>query len=338
MVDTVINYLDKFGPELLVIQFGLLIILLTLFMWLWFANRRKYHNLKHAIPASVVKSYLDSIIQNSTALKSQLFRGGGLDMSAVPSVMPLQNLIGGEGVAVSGAPSTALLEEINQKKALIASLESQLSSQQNSGREVEKKLSNSQENLSSAERKIKELEALLSKKPAGAVSSGGNDAALQAELSEVTRERDDLRDRLREFEIIADDLANLKRLQQENEQLKKSLSAQGGSLPASSSAPAPARPAVQEPAKAIDPNNILSQADVSDLLQDLGQSSDSKTSEDEKQLDEFLSASSSDAETEEASPESVNESVEAASEEEQGKAKGDKTPEDLLSEFEKMLG
>ena len=336
MVDTVINYLDKFGPELLVIQFGLLIILLTLFMWLWFANRRKYHNLKHAIPASVVKSYLDSIIQNSTALKSQLFRGGGLDMSAVPSVMPLQNLIGGEGVAVSGAPSTALLEEINQKKALIASLESQLSSQQNSGREVEKKLSNSQENLSSAERKIKELEALLSKKPAGAVSGGGNDAALQAELSEVTRERDDLRDRLREFEIIADDLANLKRLQQENEQLKKSLSAQGGSLPAS--APAPARPAVQEPAKAIDPNNILSQADVSDLLQDLGQSSDSKTSEDEKQLDEFLSASSSDTETEEASPESVNESVEAASEEEQGKAKGDKTPEDLLSEFEKMLG
>ena len=77
---------------------------------------------------------------------------------------------------------------------------------------------------------------------------------------------------------------------------------------------------------------------MSDLLQDLGQSSDSKTSEDEKQLDEFLSASSSDAETEEASPESVNESVEAASEEEQGKAKGDKTPEDLLSEFEKMLG
>jgi hypothetical protein len=127
--DSVINYLDKFGPELLVIQFGFLVILFTLFLWLWFANRRKYHNLKHAIPANVVKNYLDSIIQNSTALKSSLFRGGGLEVNGIPSVLPLQSLMGGESLAVSGAPSTALLEELNQKKAHIAALESQLSAQ-----------------------------------------------------------------------------------------------------------------------------------------------------------------------------------------------------------------
>lgn len=338
MVDTVINYMDKFGPELLVIQFGLLVILSTLFLWLWFSNRRKYHNLKHAIPANVVKSYLDSIIQNSTALKSQLFRGGGLDVGSVPSVMPLQNLGGGDGIAVSGAPSTALLEEINQKKALIASLESQLSSLQGSGKEIEKKLTSTQGNLSSAENKIKELESLLAKTKAAAAEGGQGgvgDAALQAELDMVSKERNEIRDRLKEFEIIADDLANLKRLQQENEQLKKSLAAQGGTIPT----PAPA-------AEQVDPANILTQADVSDLLEDLGQSNEGK-SEDNQALEDFL-AQEAPAPEEASEPAAVEEEIpapeetvaasEEAAPEAENKPKSEKTPEDLLSEFEKMLG
>ena len=336
MFDSVINYMDKFGPELLVIQFGFLVILSTLFLWLWFSNRRKYHNLKHAIPATVVKSYLDSIIQNSTALKSSLFRGGGLDVTGggVPSVMPLQGLSGGEGIAVSGAPSTALLEEINQKKAYIASLESQLSSTQGSQREIETKLNQSQGNLNSAENKVKELEKLLAdaRNNAGAGgAAGGNDAGLKKELDMITRERDEIRDRLKEFEIISDDLANLKRLQQENEQLKRSLAAQGGAAPAA--APAP------EPAKAIDPNNILSTADVSDLLADLGNTAPAESSADTNALEDFLASEEPAAEP--APEEDTSEADMLAAMNEQktdDKPKSDKTPEDLLSEFEKMLG
>lgn len=333
MFDSVINYMDKFGPELLVIQFGFLVILSTLFLWLWFSNRRKYHNLKHAIPATVVKSYLDSIIQNSTALKSSLFRGGGLDVSAggVPSVMPLQNLAGGDGLAVSGAPSTALLEEINQKKAFIASLEAQLSSSQGSQREIEAKLNNSQGSLSSAESKIKELEALL----AQARNSGGGDASLKNELAMVTRERDEIRDRLKEFEIISDDLANLKRLQQENEQLKRSLAAQGGAVPVPVEAPVP------EKVAEIDPNNILTSADVSDLLADLGQTPASENS-DTTALEDFLSIPeetvSEAAPLEDTSEAEMLAAMNEQKPEEENKNKSDKTPEDLLSEFEKMLG
>lgn len=346
MVESVINYMDKFGPELLVIQFGVLVILFTMFLWLWFANRRKYHNLKHAIPANVVKSYLDSIIQNSTALKSQLFRGGGLDVGgAVPSVMPLQGLSGGgESIAVSGAPSTAMLEELNQKRALIASLESQLSSMLNSGKEVENKLNSSQSNLSAAEKKIKELEALLAKAKESAASGasagggGAGDDSLRAELEMIAKERDEIRDRLKEFEIIADDLANLKRLQQENDQLKKSLAAQGGAVP---SAAAP-----EASSKEFDQNNILTQADVSDLLQDMGQSEEAGQSEDNGALEEFLSSDESTAadaqasESDEASEASDagDEMAASAEESSEDKAKSDKTPEDLLSEFEKMLG
>lgn len=305
MFESAINYMDKFGPEILVIQFGFLVIVSTIFLWLWFSNRRKYHNLKHAIPANIVKSYLDSIIQNSTSLKSQLFRGGGMDVGGVPSVIPLQQLMGGDGLAMSGAPSTALLEELNQKKAHIAALESQLLSLQTSHREIESKLDVSQGSLGTAQAKIKELEALLAQNR----TSGGGDAALKAEIGMVTKERDDLRDRLREFEVIADDLANLKRLQQENEQLKKSLAAQGHKLP---------EPEVKEEVS----NSILDQAEVSDLFEDLGQSE--PASADNAVLEEFLSAA----------PE---ESIEEAPADE-NKSKSEKTPEDLLSEFEKMLG
>jgi hypothetical protein len=321
--DSVINYLDKFGPELLVIQFGFLVILFTLFLWLWFANRRKYHNLKHAIPANVVKNYLDSIIQNSTALKSSLFRGGGLELNGIPSVLPLQGLAGGEGLALSGAPSTALLEELNQKKAQIASLESQLSAQASAQRELEAKYQQSQAALAAAEAKIKELEALLAQARAGA----GGDATLKAELAMITKERDEIRDRLKEFEIIADDLANLKRLQQENEQLKRSLAAQGGSLTQSA-------PEV--------PQNIPTSADVSDLLEDLGQSEAADT--DVNALEEFLSSPTASAEEEPVIEEAIAEDIlaETIQDEElaaaDNKPKSDKTPEDLLSEFEKMLG
>lgn len=332
MFDTVINYLDKFGPELLVIQFGLLVILSTLFLWLWFSNRRKYHNLKHAIPANVVKNYLDSIIQNSTALKSSLFRGGGVDVSgSIPSVMPLNNLIGGENMGVSGAPSTALLEEINQKKAQISSLESQLLASQNSQKELEAKLSaatsasssSSNVNVEAYEKRIKELEALLAQNR----DSGNGDEALKSELSNITKERDEIRDRLREFEIISDDLANLKRLQQENQQLKKTLEGlQGGAAPVAEA------PAQEE--KSIDPENIINQADVSDLFQDLGNTPSGN--EENKALEDFLAAPEESPASEAPAEELLAAAEEAPSEDENNKA--DKTPEDLLSEFEKMLG
>jgi predicted nuclease with TOPRIM domain len=321
--DSVINYLDKFGPELLVIQFGFLVILFTLFLWLWFANRRKYHNLKHAIPANVVKNYLDSIIQNSTALKSSLFRGGGLELNGIPSVLPLQGLSGGEGLAVSGAPSTALLEELNQKKAQIASLESQLSAQASAQRELEAKFQQSQSALAAAEARIKELEALLAQARSGA----GGDAGLKAELASVTKERDEIRDRLKEFEIIADDLANLKRLQQENEQLKRSLAAQGGSVPQ---------------AVPVAEKNIPTSADVSDLLEDLGQSDAPDT--DVNALEEFLSSPTATVDEEPQIEDTMADEIIAESNQDEelaaddNKPKSDKTPEDLLSEFEKMLG
>jgi hypothetical protein len=338
VADSLINYFDKFGPELLVIQFGFLVILSTLFLWLWFSNRRKYHNLKHAIPANVVKSYLDSIIQNSTALKSSLFRGGGLETrdGTVPSVMPLQGLIGGENLAVSGAPSTALLEELNQRKAQIASLESQLQTSQKAQRDLEAKLAQTQNQLSTAETRIRELEALLAQ---GHAASGG-DEAIKSELNMVTKERNELRDRLKEFEIIADDLANLKRLQQENEQLKRSLGAQRGASTSIASASEVSATSVSVE-KEVAPEPVAQNPEVSDLLEDPGQSMSGEGNQNDTTFEDFLGGSEPIAEA--FAPESEAapiEEIAAAPEpaDDASRAKSEKTPEDLLSEFEKMLG
>jgi hypothetical protein len=245
--------------------------------------------------------------------------------------------MGGEGLAISGAPSTALMEELNQKKAQIAALEAQLSSAQTSRSELETKLTQSNSSLTGAQAKIKELEALLAQNREG----GSGDAALKTELSMVSKERDDLRDRLKEFEIIADDLANLKRLQQENEQLKRSLTAQGGQPFIPTLAP---EPQVSAPKAAA--------AEVSDLFEELSVSSEAPTG-DNKALDDFLNsptetpaddfdaaAAAFTSEEPVAEASSEEESLTAAPEAEAdpAKSKSEKTPEDLLSEFEKMLG
>jgi hypothetical protein len=363
VADSLINYFDKFGPELLVIQFGFLVITSTLFLWLWFSNRRKYHNLKHAIPANVVKSYLDSIIQNSTALKSSLFRGGGLDLNGVPSVMPVQQLVGGDNIAISGAPSTALMEELNQKKAQIASLEAQLAASKNAQRAVEAELAECQKKLAIAEARIKELEALLAKAKA---SGGGGDTAIQAELDSVTGERNELKERLKEFEIISDDLADLKRLKQENEQLKRSLAARDGAT---------------NDLVLDQPMTRKASAPAADLLDDLG-SKENSNQDEMSSFEDFVNSenNSSDeivnSESEIGEPESLNEEMASSDEspipadldpmsgmnstetndnlgadealsasgmsdssaESVPPVKNDKASEDLLSEFEKMLG
>ncbi len=317
MFDTVITIFDKYNEEIFDIQRGLLVIIFTLLIWLWFYNRRKYHNLKHAIPANVVKNYLDSIIQNSNALKSSLFRGGGMNLEGVPSVMPLSQLGGGDSIGISGAPNTALMEELNQKKALIASLEAQLASSHGSQRELESKIPPLQNQLSLADSKIKELETLLARNR----ETGGGDEALKQELAMLIKERDEIRERLKEFEIISDDLANLKRLQQENEQLKRSLAAvqvQGNieqKLPETSF-------------EQMDPVN------VSNILEDV-QEIKGQSLEQNDQPESFNNISVLSQESEKPQPTADAEDKSLAQDE---KSKTEKTPEDLLSEFEKMLG
>lgn len=126
MIESIISAINRHANSLLFIEIGLLVLLLVLFIGTWIYNKKKYQNLKHQIPADVVKTYLDSIIHNSAALKSSLFRGGGdgVDASQIPSVLPVGGLGGGDSVGVSeGNVSSA---ELNAKIAEIARLKAEL--------------------------------------------------------------------------------------------------------------------------------------------------------------------------------------------------------------------
>lgn len=293
---------------MLVLVVGLTVIVAAIFIWVWFNNRNKYHNLKHQIPASVVKDYLDSIIQNSSALKSSLFRGGGLDVdpSSIPSVMPVGDLPSSSPVSVNIEGGDEAL------KAEIARLQSQLAVKDNTIRDLEAKNTDLSGVVKQKQERIEELEALL--KNAGS----GDDSGLAAKLAEVTAERDKLKEDLAQYAVIEDDLADLKRLRQENEQLKASLNAgdpvvDSFSEPAAAPTPEPVAepepaPAVEEPVAEEPAPEVAAEPEPAPIVEEP---------------------------VAEAAP---TEEVAASAEEPAAEEGSDKSPEDLLSEFEKMLG
>lgn len=311
MVDSIVNYLDKYSDLIFEFQIGFLIIILSVFVWVWYYNRKKYNHLKHQIPASVVKSYLDSIIQNSTALKSSLFRGGGLDVdpSSVPSVMPLQDLPGSTAVNVgAGGGDDAAL------RAQIAALQAQLAEKNTIVTDLEAKNAELNGVVKQKQERIEELEKLLAEAQANA-GSGEGGGADPAALAALEKERDELKEELQQYDIISNDIADMKRLKQENEQLKKALADAGGEAPAPvAEEPAASEPEVAEAAPEPEPAPV-----------------EEPVAEEAAPEEAVAEAAPVEEPAEEAAPEPV----EAAAANEEG---DDKSPEDLLSEFEKMLG
>ena len=248
--------LTQFTDETISISLAVLVVVFAALVAYWFYNRRKFHQLSHQIPASVVKNYLDSIIANSTALKSSLFRGGGLELGeGVPSIIPTSDLPSG-GVAVGGnseelaqknAEIANLKSLIGQKDATIAELEKMLEAARagNGGGVSEEEFGVVKSENDSLKAQLEEANAALeAAKAAG--GGGGGDDALQAQVDQISKERDELKERLMEYEIIEEDLANLKKFQQENEQLKKTIAELKGGAPADEpaveEAPAPEPP------------------------------------------------------------------------------------------------
>ncbi len=319
-MNSLINYLDKYHAQLTVLLLGLSLIIFAVFVWIWFYNRKKYHHLKHQIPASVVKNYLDSIIQNSTALKSSLFRGGGLEVDAqgVPSVMPLSDLPNSTEINVgtnSSGDDSALRAEVSKLQAQLAEKENVIKDLENKNTELGGEVKAKQE-------RIEELEALLAKAQSEA-DSGSGDAEAAQKVEELQKERDQLEEELKQFEIISDDLADLKRLKQENAQLKKSLEEGGGAAP--EMAEEAAEPAA-ESAPVIEDSQPQEEP-----VEEVAPAIEEPTAEEAPSAEE-QSESAPVEQPQAAAPESEG------SEEDSKEEADTKSPEDLLSEFEKMLG
>lgn len=339
MTETLKLIVTKFTDEAITITSLVLLFVLAVLIVYWLYNRRKFRQLTHQIPASVVKNYLDSIIQNSSSLKSSLFRGGGLEMGeGIPSVMPLKDLPAGN-ISVGTGDSEAL----NQKIAELNSLKTKLSDKDRVITELEKRLESGAGNVDSdgAEQaaiykkevsslqeklKLKDDEIKAARAAAGA---GGDTSELESRLEALSKERDDMRERLAEYEIIEEDLANLKRLQQENEQLKNELDKlRGGAAPAEEPASAVEEDEVAEPV-GEEEDSLPEPEIVSEPEEEAEEPAADVTAEDAAALNEFEDMISDSGEEEQAAEEAPKEK----------EAKGEqRSAEELLSEFEKMLG
>ena len=312
MTETIRLILTKFTDETITVFSLLLLVTMVGIIIYWFYNRKKFHQLSHEIPASVVKNYLDSIIQNSNSLKSSLFRGGGLDMgNGIPSVVPVGDLPSSMNIGVGSGS-----EEVSQKNAEIAALHQKLNDRQRQLQDLEKTIQDLsagkglgaeseilKKDLAQSQQRVRDLEAQL----AEAMTRSGGDQNLQKELASITSERNEIRERLKEYAIIEEDLANLKRLQQENDQLKAELAAlkKSGAAPVVAAA-APVAPPPPKEEEEEDLEAMMAQAIA-----------DSKPAAPAAKAPQVLDVASEEAPIEEVEQ---------------------KSAEELLSEFEKMLG
>ncbi len=213
---------SKFTPEALLFEALLICVLVSSYAAFWVVRKRRFGAVENEVPASVVKVYLNELIGEAEDMRAQLF---GLLSGGSPRVRN----------AESSGPSFAVSGDAAEK---LAALERKMSDQ---AAAMEKILSE----------KAK-LEKELSDARAGGASAGGAPAG-NDDLQKLLEKCQGLEARLAEYSVIEDDLANLKRLQQENAQLKSQLGGGAAATPTPSPAPAPAAAPVPTPAAAAAP-------------------------------------------------------------------------------------
>jgi DNA repair exonuclease SbcCD ATPase subunit len=210
--------------------------------------------------------------------------------NGVPSVAIVANLPSSTSVMAETNS-----EELNQKNAEIASLSL--------------KLNDRSKQISDLEKRMHELEA----------DRKSGDPNIQKDLTLAISERNDLRERLKEYEIIEEDLANLKRFRQENDQLKSELAALKNGAPQVKTAPPPPPAPVPVPIPVAPPVIEEEEMDLeAEMARAIAESMAPKPA-----------AAAAEAAMDFTEPD-ISEIPTLPDEQ--------KTAEELLSEFEKMLG
>ncbi|MDR3608423.1 MAG: hypothetical protein P4M08_13725 [Oligoflexia bacterium] len=211
---------SKFTPEALLFEALAICLLICAYTAFWILRKFKFGAAADAIPASVVKNGLNQLIGDAEALRAQLFgilvgadgssskNGAPIDPALLASLMAgAGNRTGVQGHA--GAPDPEL-----QKK--LAALEAKMAEQEQVLTQIQTEKAKLEQDLAAAK------------------SGGGANSAEDSKLKEKVAS---LEARLAEYSVIEDDLANLKRLQQENSQLKSALG-KSGAAPSAAGEPA----------------------------------------------------------------------------------------------------
>lgn len=233
-----VYFLSKFSHEALLIEIFFIAVLSSSYAGYLIFRRRKYGVNKKNIPDTVVREFLYDLLSRAEGFKVQLF---GENFKTInPSAGAVVNAMPSMG----GADAAAFMAQIQ-------ALQAQLAAAAGRSAELEKSV------LQANTEKITLESSLASAKAAVAQGMKGGGAS-DKDLAEARARLKDLEAKLSEYEIIEDDLANLKRYQQENKQLRTEIAAlknvqPGAVAPEFTPSPAPEPVAAVAPAPVPEP-------------------------------------------------------------------------------------
>ena len=188
-----INFVVDFVPETIALLLWLLFLASAGLIYYWLKNKNDYINFSHDIPESVVRDYQDTISSNQDAIKSNV-----VGESKFASIMRAQDL---KNNTANVLVSNELIEKLT---AEVMDLKSNLNSRDRIIDDLEKRIPSS-----GAESET------FSK-----VQGQEEDEELQSRIRSLKEENKELRGRLKEFELIEDDISELRELKIENKRLK----------------------------------------------------------------------------------------------------------------------
>ena len=271
---------SEFTSEALLFELLFIFVLCAGYSAYWVLRKKKSLSEDQTIPAGFIRDYLNNLIDDANSLQKQLY---GLLTESTPT-----ESFESHSPSLSGNQLSNLNPDNSDLLLKFRDLETKLKAQaQAMGSLVTEK--------TQLEKELEELKDSHTE-PQESSSDENNDVS---DRSELLNKISELEGKLDEYSVIEDDLANLKRLQQENSKLKSQLENKIESDP-------------EEPANHEDSSHF------DNLIEDVEKSLSKEPDKGSKNVD---------TDTEKKEPKVNPEQPQKES----------KKNEDLISEFEKML-
>jgi hypothetical protein len=241
---SIVYFFSKFTTEFLLLFATLFFALVAVYLFVWVIKRRRLGVARDLIPASVVRTYLNQLIGEAQGVRTQLFGilGGQQAMDSLG--LATQKSFGSEGTSLADAIS-APASPGAESGGVPADLLARLQALEVQVREKESLI----EGINDEKKRLQEQLVAAKSAPVAPASSGTDEASKLAEQVKALEER------LEEYSVIEDDLANLKRLQTENSKLRQQLDSVQANKAAAPVAVVPANEA-KEPSAVLEPEPV----------------------------------------------------------------------------------
>jgi len=253
-----IYFYSKFTEEFLLLSAAAMFALLAVYCYHWVIKKRRLGAARNQVPAGMVKAYLNQLIQEAQFVRTQLF--GLIANGETPENMAaFQNLLfkgpapssefsstdssASSDAHASGASGGTIPSDLLER---LRALESQLSEKESMVVNINVEKTKLLEEID----QMKQNEQAM------------QNAASSSNTDDLVKKIKSLEERLEEYSLFEDDLANLKRLQQENTQLKKRLEESGvAAAPLSSDEEPSVEPGVHSPESSFSEPSVHGESD-----------------------------------------------------------------------------